>query len=99
MFGNFDSIYDGGRAIAFCDGMRDQIERISESKEDIDWTQWRTDDHKEYHQQTGIKDCGVWMSQCLLWSVLGVKPNFKQEDMARFRQKMMVSLFHGKIAR
>lgn len=97
-FEHFDSIFDEGRAQQFFDGCIDVIGSVG--SRESGWDSWKFDKHKEtYEKQSNTVDCGVWTSQCILWQVLGVTPDFKEQDMERFREKMIVSLARGRILR
>mmetsp|Transcript_30402 Transcript_30402/g.48701 ORF Transcript_30402/g.48701 Transcript_30402/m.48701 type:complete len:692 (-) Transcript_30402:58-2133(-) len=59
--------------------------------------EWTDDNNRDrYPQQENGYDCGVFTSKCADWISDDLYPDYSQENMELFRQRMMVDIIRGK---
>ena len=98
----FDSM--NGASSSFFNNMRKYIVdefqdklKGDQSKYNLDLKQWKQNNNRsKYPQQQNGVDCGVFTSKCADWISDDLYPDYSQQDMQYFRNRMMVEIIRGK---
>lgn len=80
---------------------------IDTSQLELDIESWSFTEHsKDYAQQVGGSDCGVYSINCMRWLCAGYQPNFIQEGLSEsehaeqmryYRERIVTELVHQRI--
>eukprot|EP01083_Nonionella_stella_P274581 932134_1 len=101
-FEYYDSI--NGSATEFFRVIRKYLENEYEdklkgdkTKYNLDLSEWSNDNHRDkYPQQQNGVDCGVFTSKCADWISDELYPDYSQQDMQYFRERIMVEIRRGR---
>eukprot|EP01083_Nonionella_stella_P166692 558048_1 len=67
------------------------------TKYNLDLSEWSNDNHRDkYPQQQNGVDCGVFTSKCADWISDELYPDYSQQDMQYFRERIMVEIIRGR---
>eukprot|EP00483_Globobulimina_turgida_P007146 UN07160 len=67
------------------------------AKYELNLDEWVDDNNcNKYPQQENGVDCGVFTSKCADWISDDLYPDYSQQDMSYFRERMMIEIISGK---
>eukprot|EP01084_Bolivina_argentea_P301643 520444_1 len=78
------------------DEWKDKL-KCDKNKYDLNLNEWKEDNNiGKYPQQENGVDCGVFTSKCADWISDDLYPDYAQQNMSYFRERMMVEIVQGK---
>ena len=78
------------------DEFQDKL-KDDKTKYKLDLKQWKQENHRgKYPQQKNGFDCGVFTAKCADWISDGLYPDYSQQNMQYFRNRMMIEIIRGK---